>query len=73
MSEIRDVEKLSYYTTSIGLIYTVIGLLSGFGLVYILMSGGQYTENDRFSIQLLFCMNILILIRPLDERLGKRN
>ena len=62
MSEAKDVERLSFYTTSIALIYIVIGLLSGFGLVYILMTTHSIPSMVVSAHSHFLCMSILILI-----------
>jgi len=62
LSEAKDVERLSFYTTSIALIYIVIGLLSGFGLVYILMTTHSIPSMVVSAHSHFLCMSILILI-----------
>ncbi|MFQ5759051.1 MAG: hypothetical protein ACE5IF_05185, partial [Candidatus Bathyarchaeia archaeon] len=62
LSESKNVECLSYYTTSIGLIYVVIGLLSGFYLVYLLMTTGSIPSMLVSAHSHFLCMSILILI-----------
>ena len=61
MSEAKSVESLSYYTTSVGLVYVVIGLLSEFGMVYVQVTGGSISGTISAHNHFL-CMSILILI-----------
>lgn len=62
LSEAKSVECLSYYTTSIGLIYVVIGLLSGFYLVYLNMINASIPSLLTAAHGHFLCMSILILI-----------
>ena len=62
MTEAKSIEKLSYYTTSIGLIYVVIGILGGFYLVYTLISGGSPPSMMISAHSHFLCMSTLILI-----------
>jgi len=62
LSEAKDVDCLSFYTTTIGLIYVVIGLISGFGLVYNLMTTGRIPSMITSAHSHFLCMSTLILI-----------
>ncbi len=58
----KDVEKLSHFASSIGLVYIVIGLLSSFGMVYLEMSGEEIPKMVGSAHSHFFCMSTLILI-----------
>jgi len=62
LGETKGIEKLSYYATSIGLIYLIIGLLSGFCLVYILVRKGAIPGTLISAHSHFLCMSMLILI-----------
>ena len=62
MGEAKNMACLSYYSTSIGLIYVVIGLLSGFGLVYIIVTGNKPESMMVSAHSHFICMSTLILI-----------
>ncbi len=57
------VKSASYYAISIGLIYILIGLISGFGMIFIAVAGDGYLPDSIVSAHSHFiCMSILILI-----------
>ena len=60
--EAKNVERLSYYTTGIALIYLVIGLLSGFWLVYIKATEDSIPDLVVSAHSHFLCMSIIILI-----------
>jgi hypothetical protein len=68
LSESKDVECLSYYATSIGLIYVVIGLLSGFYIGYIHMTTESVPSAMLSGHSHFLCMSTLILIVGLAMR-----
>lgn len=58
----KSVKKLADYAVSVGLIYIVIGLLSGFYLVYLTMQGGEIPSLVGSAHSHFLCMSILIII-----------
>jgi len=60
--EAKNVERLSYYTLSIALVYIVIGLLSGFGLAYIKATKDSIPDLIVSAHSHFLCMSILILL-----------
>ena len=61
-SEVRRVECLSYYATSVGLIYVVIGLLSGFYLGYVKVTLESIPSAMVSGHSHFLCLSILILV-----------
>lgn len=68
MSESKNVECLSYYATSVGLIYVVIGLLYGFYLGYMHMTADSVPNTMLSAHSHFLCMSTLILIVGLAMR-----
>lgn len=68
MGEAKSVECLSYYATSIGLLYVVIGLLSGFYLGYVKVTEESIPSTMISGHSHFLCLSILILIVGLAMR-----
>lgn len=68
MSDVESVERLSFFATSIGLIFVVIGLLNGFGLVYMLMTKGSIPGMMVSAHSHFLCMSTIILVAGLAMR-----
>ena len=58
----KSVERLAYYTTSIGLLYILLGLLSGFYMIYMILTGVTIPSSVSSAHSHLICLSILILI-----------
>lgn len=68
LDEAKKIDRLSGYTTNIGLIYIVIELLSGFSLVYSLMRTGSAPSMMISAHSHFLCMSIIILIVGLSMK-----
>jgi hypothetical protein len=60
--EAKKIEAISYYTISISLVYILIGLLSGFFLVYMIMSGSSIPGLMTSAHSHFLCMSTITLI-----------
>ena len=58
----KNVERLAYYTTSIGLLYVVLGMLSGLYLGYMIAAGNLIPDYMSSAHSHILCLGILILV-----------